>query len=397
MMGCYEVLEAVGKGAMGAVFRARNPHTGQHVAIKVMETEAAAHPILVKRFEQEFIAAGRLCHPHIVRAMDFGLHEGRPYLVMEFVEGRNLTQHIAQQGRIPWEEAVRIILQVADALRCAHGNHLIHRDVKSDNVLLTSDGQAKLTDLGLSKDLEGLGGLTRTRTCLGTVGFVAPEQYEDAKRADVRSDIYGLGATLYHTLTGAVPFQGRRNLEILRKKLQTDFVPAGRLVPGVPRLIDEVIRKALDASPARRQGSCQEFIDSLTDSRDKTTESGEEEDEPGSDPSDRRRAIRYPICFEASCRPVHEVRRRWNAEVQDISATGARLRLGRRFEPKSVLAVEVVNEQSKATLTLYAKVLWVRQVASKKWEVGCAFNAPLESGELDTYLNKPQTVVMYRD
>jgi serine/threonine protein kinase len=397
MMGCYEVLEAVGKGAMGAVYRALNPHTGQHVAIKVMETEAASHPILVKRFEQEFIAAGRLCHPHIVRALDFGLHEGRPYLVMEFVEGRNLTQHIAKQGRIPWEEAVRIILQVADALRCAHRNHLIHRDVKSDNVLLTTDGQAKLTDLGLSKDLEGLGGLTRTRTCLGTIGFVAPEQYEDAKRADVRSDIYGLAATLYHALTGAVPFQGRRNLQVLRKKLQTDFLPAGRLVPGLPLRIDEVIRKALDASPANRQGSCQEFIDSLTDSRDEAVEAGDEEGAgTGSDPSDRRRAVRYPIRFEASCRPVHEVRRRWSAEIQDISATGARLRLGRRFEPKSVLAVEVINEQSHATLTLYAKVLWVRQVAIKKWEVGCAFNAPLESGELDTYLNKPQTVVMYR-
>jgi serine/threonine protein kinase len=406
MMGPYELLEVVGKGAIGTVYRARNPQTCQDVAIKVMEAEAASHPILVKRFEQEFIAAGRLHHPHIVRGLDFGLHGGRPYLVMEFVDGQNLTQHIERRGRIPQEEAVRIILQVADALRWAHQNSLIHRDVKSDNVLLTSDGQAKLTDLGLSKDLARVDGLTKTRTCLGTIAFVAPEQYEDAKRADVRSDIYGLGATLYHTLTGAVPFQGRRNLQVLRKKLQTDFVPAGRLVPGLLRRIDEVIRKALDASPARRQSSCQEFIESLTDARDKALADGRERpaeggDEgkvgPDSNPSERRRATRYPSCFGASCRPVQDGRQRWSAEVQDISATGICLRLGRRFEPGAVLAVEVLDEQSNPTSTLYVKVFWVREVASKKWEVGGAFNSPLDSSQMDTYLNKPQTVVMYRD
>ena len=271
-MGCYEVLEAIGKGAMGTVYRARHAESGHVVAIKVMDTEAAAHPVLVKRFEQEFIAAGRLCHPHIVQALDFGVDEGRRYLVMEFVDGRNLTEHIVRRGCVPQDEAVRIILQVADALRCAHQNQLIHRDVKSDNILLTSDGQAKLTDLGLSKDLQGAEGLTRTRTCLGTIAFVAPEQYEDAKRADARSDIYGLAATLYHALTGRLPFQGRRNLQVLRKKLQTDFPSASSLVPGIPRQIDDVIRKALDASPARRQASCQEFIDSLTDGLAKAPE-----------------------------------------------------------------------------------------------------------------------------
>jgi eukaryotic-like serine/threonine-protein kinase len=398
MMGCYELLEEIGKGAMGTVYRARNPETSQVVAIKVMAAEAACQPILVKRFEQEFIAASRLRHPHIVRALDFGLHGGRPYLVMEFVEGRNLTQHIVRQGRIPQREAVRILLQVADALQWAHQHQLIHRDVKSDNILLTTDGQAKLTDLGLSKDLLGEEGLTRTRTCLGTIAFVAPEQYEDAKRANVRSDIYGLGVTLYHALTGVLPFQGRRNLQVLRKKLQTDFAPAGSLVPGLPSQIDEVIRKAMDASPARRQGSCQEFIESLTAGRGAASDGGREEEAgPAADPKDRRRAVRYPTHLEASCRSVHEVRRRWGAEVQDISTTGVCLRMGRRFEQGAVLAVEVLDEQSQSTSTLYAKVLWVRKTAAKEWETGCAFNSPLDAGELDTYLNKPRTVVMVRN
>ncbi len=398
MLGCYEVLEVIGKGAMGTVYRARNPETSQVVAIKVMEAEAACHHVLVKRFEQEFIAASRLRHAHIVRALDFGLHGGRPYLVMEFVDGRNLTQHIASHGRISHREAVRIILQVADALQWAHQHQLIHRDVKSDNILLTTDGQAKLTDLGLSKDLLGEEELTRTRTCLGTIAFVAPEQYEDAKRANVRSDIYGLGATLYHALTGTLPFQGRRNLQILRKKLQTDFAAASGLVPGLPPHIDDVIRKALDASPARRQASCQEFADSLTSVRDQTSDDGGQVDGgPDSDPRERRQAIRYPTKLEASCRSVHEVRRRWGAEVRDISATGVCLRLGRRFEQGAVLAVDVIEEQTQATSTLYVKVLWVRKTAGKEWEAGCAFDSPLSTSELDIYLNKPRTVVMVRN
>jgi serine/threonine protein kinase len=399
MMGSYEVLEVIGKGAIGTVYRARHPETGQVVAIKLMEAEAASHPILVKRFEKEFIAASRLRHPHIVRALDFGLHEGRPFLVMEYVEGRNLTEHIGRQGRMPQEEAIPIILQVADALRCAHDNQVIHRDVKSDNILLTADGQAKLTDLGLSKDLLAVEGLTRSHTCLGTIAFVAPEQYEDAKSANVRSDIYGLGATLYHALTGKLPFQGRRNLQILRKKLQTDFAPASGLVPSLTPQIDEVIRKALDASPTRRQGSCQEFIESLAACRRAAPEpaaggGGRQAGEPGSEPSERRLAIRYPTNLGASCHSVHEARRRWSAEVQDISTSGVCLRLSRRFERGAVLAVEVLDEQSQATSTLYVKVLWILEIAANTWEAGCTFNSPLDQDELNTYLHKPQTVAM---
>ena len=367
-----------------------------------MTSEAASHPILVKRFEQEFIAASRLRHPHIVQALDFGLDDGRPYLVMEFVEGRNLTQHIVRQGRIPLEEAIRIILQVADALQWAHQKQLIHRDVKSDNILLTTEGHAKLTDLGLSKDLQGAEGLTRTCTCLGTIAFVAPEQYEDAKRADVRPDIYGLGATLYHALTGVLPFQGRRNLQVLRKKLQTDFPPASSVVPGLPRQIDDVIRKALDAFPANRQSSCQEFMASLTAGlaaapKPPAKSGGKGVDESDSDPSDRRRALRYPTTLGASCRSVHEAHRRWSAEIQDISTTGVCLRLNRRFERGTVLVVEVLDEQSQPISMLYVKVLWVREIAAKKWETGCTFNAPLDSDQLETYLHKPQTVVMVRN
>ena len=404
VLGPYEVLEAVGKGGMGTVYRGRRTDTGQTVAIKVMEARAASHPVLVKRFEQEFIAAGRLRHPNIVRGLDFGMHEGRPYLVMEFVEGRDLTRRIAEAGPLAPDRAVPVILQVAAALQFAHQNNLIHRDVKSDNVLLTKDGEAKLTDLGLSKDLDGCGGLTQTRTCLGTIAFIAPEQYEDAKRADARSDVYGLGATLYHALTGRPPFQGRRNLEVLRKKLQNDFVPACRLVPGLPRRIDEVIRKALDAQPSGRHRSCQEFIDALTEGRavprargSGRAAEGADDAEPDSDPSDRRRAIRYPSSLGASCRPLHDGRKRWDAEVQDISVTGVRLRVGRRFEPGAVLAVEVLDGRSDSSSTLYVKVLWVREAAPKQWEIGCVFNSALGPSELDTYLDKPRTVVMCRE
>ena len=218
---------------MATVYRGRRRETGQIVAIKVMEPTFASNAVLVKRFEQEYAAAPRLRHPNIVQVWDCGQDDGRPYLVMEFIDGENPGPRIKRQGPPPEAEAVRIILQVADGLHAAHRLQMVHRDVKTENILLSKDGQAKLSDLGLIKCLENGEPLTKTRTCLGTIAFVAPEQFEDAKRADQRADIYGLGATLYHAVTGVLPFEGKRNLQILRKKIQNDFAPPRRLVPGL--------------------------------------------------------------------------------------------------------------------------------------------------------------------
>ena len=392
--GPYEVLEIVGKGGMATVYRGRRRETGQIVAIKVMEPKFASNPVLVKRFEQEYAAAARLRHPNIIQVWDFAWEDGRPYLVMEFIDGENLGRRIARHGPLPESEAVPILLQVADGLHAAHQLQMIHRDVKTENVLLSKEGQAKLSDLGLIKDLNNGEPLTRTRTCLGTIAFVAPEQFEDAKRAGVPADIYGLGATLYHALTGVLPFQGKRNLQILRKKIQNDFAPPSRHVPSLSPHVDAAICKALDACPEKRQASCREFMDSLVAPRHPIAAPAPE---PAPSDSDRRRAFRFPADMAATCRPLQAGPNTWAAVIQDVSGTGVRLRLTRRFEPGAVLAVQVPHGEGGAA-TLYAKVVWVREAGPSKWSVGCVFKRELAIGELETLLgNKPMTVLIHPD
>ncbi len=272
---------------------------------------------------------------------------------------------------------------------------MIHRDVKTENVLLSKEGQAKLSDLGLIKDLNNGEPLTRTRTCLGTIAFVAPEQFEDAKRAEVPADIYGLGATLYHALTGVLPFQGKRNLQILRKKILNDFVPPRRHVPDISTHVDAAVCKALDACPEKRQASCREFMDSLVLPAPRVPAFAAAASAPSD--ADRRRAFRFPADLAATCRPLQAGPNTWAAVIQDVSGTGVRLRLARRFEPGAILAVEVPAGETGAA-TLYAKVVWVREAGPRKWSVGCVFKRQLEIGELETLLgNKPMTVLIHPD
>jgi serine/threonine-protein kinase len=204
-IGPYELVAKLGKGSAGSVFKARHGVTGNFVAIKVLGCEDAHDPVALKRFEQEFRATCILNHPHIVRGLDLGCDGHLPYFVMEFVEGESLGQHLKVTGRLAEYEALSIIIQIAQALHHAHQRGMIHRDVKPGNILLATDGVARLTDFGLVKCLESCQNLTATATSLGTACFMAPEQFDDSKRIDQRCDIYALAASLYMTVTGVVP------------------------------------------------------------------------------------------------------------------------------------------------------------------------------------------------
>jgi serine/threonine protein kinase len=407
-VGPYVLLETIGRGGMGTVYRARHGNTGQNVAIKVMTAEAALNPLLTKRFEQECAAANRLRHPHLVQGLALGVENGKLYLVMEFIEGQSLGQRINLQGPLHQNEAIQILVQIAAALHLAHGHQMIHRDVKPDNILVIRDGTAKLTDLGLIKNLGSNSDLTWARTSLGTVAYAAPEQFEDAGKADVRCDIYGLGATLYHALTGTAPFRGRIPAAILRKKLQNQFTPPIQLVTSLPRQVDEAICRALDACPEKRQNSCAEFVATLLDASgawggtignqpqlaDLPLEAGRPQT-VGSRPSEeeRRRAFRFPSTLEASCSLLRDPSKLWRGTVQDISLTGIRLELPRRFELGSALAVELLDDQAQQVASLSAKVCWVRKQDARTWAFGCAFSYELKAEELDMLLgNLPKTV-----
>jgi serine/threonine protein kinase len=261
-----------------------------------------------------------------------------------------------------------------------------------------------LTDLGLSKDLAGGGELTRPRTCLGTMPFMAPEQCEDARQVDGRCDLYSLAATLYYALTGVVPFPGRGNLAILKKKLSQDFVPARRMVPVLQPHVDEAIRKALSARPADRPNSIQEFMDALGE--DAAFAGDARAPDPGLPVRDakvaappfgeeRRVAPRYPSELDASCRSLQDARNHWDGEIQDVSTTGVRLQVNRRFEPGSLLTVEFLDAVLGPISQCCVCVRWVRQAEDRQWRLGCSFSRELSEGELNTLLGGHPTVVVH--
>jgi serine/threonine protein kinase len=394
----YELLDVVGKGAMATVYRGRHTRTGQIVAVKLLAPDVAADPVLLRRFERECKAACRLRHPHLVRGLDYGVDAGQPYVVLEFVDGLTLGQHIKRAGKLAEDHGVRLALQVAEALELAHRENLVHRDVKPDNILLTADGQAKLTDLGLLKVLDGEAGMTRSRTSLGTVAFMAPEQFGDACRVDRRSDVYGLGATLYYVLAGAVPFPARGNLTVLRKKLKNELLPPRQLVPSLGIHVDKAICRALDAVPARRPSSCAEFADLLVGRG--APSSSAVRSSPAAPklrprPEDRRTASRYPSALNATCKLVGGGPA-WAAEVEDLSLKGVRLQLGHRFERGAVLRVVVHGGPPEAAPRRLVRVCWVRQVASERWSLGCMFSRQLTSEELGGLLENQEPTVLLR-
>jgi serine/threonine protein kinase len=262
-IGNYDILAKIAEGGMGTVYKARRRADGLVVAIKIVPPETAKHPILLERFRREFQAAHELDHPNLVKAIEFNAAGPSPFLVMEFVDGVSLGQKVEREGRLPEAEAVRIIAQVCNGLQAAHKQGMVHRDVKPDNILLTADGQAKLTDLGLVKDPEGDANLTRTGRGLGTPHYMAPEQFRNAKFADVRCDVYSLGATLYTLVTGETPFGRCSPLETYMRKHNQDYAPPRQLVPGLSERVDWAVRRAMSADPQRRPASCKEFLEDL--------------------------------------------------------------------------------------------------------------------------------------
>ncbi len=267
-VGKYQVVAKLAEGTMSSVYKARDPDSGAHVAVKVASAATTRDPVLLKRFEQEYRSTSVLCHPNVVRGLEFGWEGKRPFIVMELVDGEDLWTRIERLGKLTEAEAVDYISQVARGLHEAHKHGIIHRDIKPDNVLLTADGQAKLADLGLSKDLESDLSLTCTQRGIGTPNFIAPEQFGDAKHAGVRCDIYALAATLYMALTGQLPFDAPSLSLTLKRKLANDLVAPRKLVPAISERVEWAVRRALLADADRRFSSCPEFIAALTTDTD---------------------------------------------------------------------------------------------------------------------------------
>ena len=252
--GRYEILDELGRGAMGVVYRARDPKINRTVAIKTISLSnqsKSAEAEFRERFRREAEAAGRLSHAGIVTIFDVGeepdTHE--LYLVMECVKGKSLDKVLDEKGRLAPDEAVRLAVELAEALDCAHGQNVIHRDLKPANILITEEGHAKIADFGIAK--LSVDNLTAHGQVWGTPAFMSPEQLNDGP-VDGRSDLFSLGVILYLLLTGHRPFQGNSPITISLKVVTHEPVPAIALEPDLPPGLDYVLARALAKNPGQR-------------------------------------------------------------------------------------------------------------------------------------------------
>jgi eukaryotic-like serine/threonine-protein kinase len=262
-IGRYKILGELGRGAMGVVYRARDPALDREVALKTINLadEAEERIAYEKRFFQEAKAAGKLTHPNIVTTYDFGEEEGVAYLAMELLEGTELRSRL-KEGALPPAEAIDIARQVADALGFAHEHGVVHRDVKPQNVLLSRDGEIKVTDFGIARSLDAESGLTVTGTVLGTSSYLSPEQ-ASGLRVTPAADVYSLGVVLYELLAGEVPFPGGNQVVVALKHVNEPPPSLLERRPDVPVRLASAVARALQKDPEQRFASMDDFAAEL--------------------------------------------------------------------------------------------------------------------------------------
>jgi serine/threonine protein kinase len=388
-IGEYELLEKIGQGGMGSVYKARrrDRDDGELVALKLLMPDRD-NAVRLRRFEQEYRAALRLDHPNIVKVLEFGSDRDHHFLVMELVQGKSLGAILAKLGRLEEDLIIDLIVQVANALHQVHALKLVHRDVKPDNILVTSGRVAKLTDLGVVKVLDDDIDLTRPNTGLGTPNFMAPEQFTNAKRADPRCDIYSLGATLYMAVTGQIPFHASSPLQVLKKKHNCELAPVRSLAPNVSERIEQAITRAMNLDPRRRHANCQEFVAELTGkaparSQGSVLVSVAQEPVPSYGGSEKRVYPRCPSRLEGRCLPVAGHKEdEWPGCIRDVSQSGIGLILNRRFEPGTILQLRLPDKTEGRPRYLLARVMRQKALSKRKWLVGAKFATLLTEEEL---------------
>jgi len=260
--GSYRLERLIGHGVMGAVYLAEDEETGGRAAVKVLPASVAMNSEYTRRFINEARLAAQLDHPNIVRVKDFGRENGHYYLAMEYVDGESCRAKISRQHRIPWPEAVEIAIQVARGLAAANRQGIIHRDVKPENILMNGDGTVRIADMGLAKE-EGSMEPLPSDTSLGTPDYMSPEQVNNSETVDFRSDIYSLGATVFHMICGKAPYTGRSAYEVMVKHVSAELPSSHRYVPDLPQEVCDVMRKMMAQYPDDRYQSYDELLHDL--------------------------------------------------------------------------------------------------------------------------------------
>jgi predicted Ser/Thr protein kinase len=261
LSGRYRIESKLGSGGMSTVYLARDETLDRPVAIKMMHREISEQPDHLERFNQEARSVAKVSHPNVVTVIDAGEDAGRPYIVLEYVEGETLKQRIRREGPLDSRDATAIAIEIARGLAVAHARRLVHRDIKPQNVLIEPSGRAKLTDFGISRQLEQ-DGMTATGRVVGTTDYVSPEQAL-GKSVDPRSDIYSLGIVLFEMLTGNVPFEAESQVGVAMKHVTENLPDVQEIRPDVSAALALVVDKATTKDPAERYPHIGAMIEDL--------------------------------------------------------------------------------------------------------------------------------------
>ena len=255
----YEVIEKIGSGGMADVYKGRDTMLNRYVAIKVLKKEFREDETFVKKFRSEAQAAAGLLNPNIVNVYDVGEDRGLYYMVMELVEGITLKEYIDRKKRLSAREVISIAIQMCSGIEEAHKHHIIHRDIKPQNIIISNDGKVKVTDFGIARMVTSK---TTTAVAMGSVHYTSPEQARGGY-SDEKSDIYSIGITLYEMVTGQVPFNGDTTVEVAMKHLQEEITPPSELVPDIPYSLEQIILKCTQKNAERRYSDVDELIQDL--------------------------------------------------------------------------------------------------------------------------------------
>lgn len=258
----YEIIEQIGTGGMSYVYKAKDHKLNRYVAVKVLKSEFSENKGFVSKFRVEAQAAAGLAHPNIVNVYDVGEDNGLHYIVMELVEGITLKEYIEKKARLSVKEAISIAIQVSMGIEAAHNNHIIHRDIKPQNIIISREGKVKVTDFGIARAATSN---TITSNVMGSVHYTSPEQARGGY-SDEKSDIYSLGITMFEMLTGRVPFNGETTVSIAIKHIQDEMPSPRDYVPEIPASVEQIIFKCTQKSPDRRYDNMSQVIADLKES-----------------------------------------------------------------------------------------------------------------------------------
>jgi serine/threonine protein kinase/tetratricopeptide (TPR) repeat protein len=257
----YEILALLGQGGMGAVYKARDTELDRLVALKIIRPELTTNPEILKRFKQELILARQVTHRNVIRIFDLGQADGCKFITMEYLEGQDLRGVLREKGKLPPEEAAKIVLQICRALEAAHGEGVIHRDLKPQNIMLDANGRAYVMDFGIARSAY-LPGMTQTGALVGTPEYMSPEQAKGEK-LDERSDLFSLGTILYELIIGQSPYYSDTPLATLWKRIQEKAKPLYEVDPTIPKPLSDIVAKALEIEPENRFATAHEFAQHL--------------------------------------------------------------------------------------------------------------------------------------